>query len=61
MKNNKDLNNILNTIDELAKEKYVKILDRKNLEFTIQRNQLDKLKTKNKDDFMVKYIYELLE
>jgi hypothetical protein len=61
LKNNKDLNNILNTIDELAKEKNVKILDRKNLEFTIQRNQLDKLKTKNKDDFMIKYIYELLE
>ena len=37
LKNNKDLNNILNDIDELAKEKNIKILDRNNLEFTIQR------------------------
>ena len=61
LKNNKDLNNILNDIDQLAKEKNIKLLDRKNLEFTIQRKQLDKLKTKNKDEFMVKYVYELLE
>jgi hypothetical protein len=51
----------LNDIDQLAKEKNIKLLDRKNLEFTIQRKQLDKLKTKNKDEFMVKYVYELLE
>jgi hypothetical protein len=61
LKNNKDLDNILNDIDQLAKEKNIKLLDRKNLEFTIQRKQLDKLKTKNKDEFMVKYVYELLE
>ena len=61
MKNNKDLNNILNDIDELAKGKNIKLLDRKKVEFTIQRKQLDKINSKNKDDFMVKYIYELLE
>ena len=60
LKNNKDLNNILNGIDDLAKEHNVECLDRKNLEFTIERKQLDKLKTKLKDDFKVKYIYELL-
>ena len=61
LKNNKDLNKILNDINEFAKEKNNKLLDRKNLEFTIQKKQLDKLNFKNKDDFMVKYIYELLE
>ena len=60
LKTNKDLNNILNGIDELAKEKGVQLLDRNNLEFTIERKQLDKLKTKNKDDFKVKYKFQLL-
>ena len=60
LKNNKDLNNILNGIDELAREKKVKLLDRDNLQFTIERKQLDKLKTKLKDNFKVKYTYELL-
>ena len=60
LKNNKDLNNILNGIDELAREKKVTLLDRNNLEFTIERKQLDKLKTKIKDNFKVKYTYELL-
>ena len=61
LKNNKDLNNILNGIDDLAREKKVKLLDRDNLEFTIERKQLDKLKTKLKDDFKVKYTYQLLK
>ena len=60
LKNNKDLNNILDGIDELAREKKVTLLDRDNLEFTIERKQLDKLKTKLKDNFKVKYTYELL-
>ena len=60
LKNNKDLNNILNEIDNIAKEKKVELFDRKNLEFVIERRQLDKLKTKIKDNFKVKYTYELL-
>ena len=60
LKNNKDLNNILNSLDELAREKGVYVLDREDLEFTIERKQLDKLKTKIKDDFKVKYTYQLL-
>ena len=61
MKNNKDLNNILDGIDQIAKECNVQLLDRQNLSFTIDRKQLDKLKTKLKDDFKVKYTYELLQ
>ena len=61
MKNNKDLNNILDGIDDLAKDKGVPLLDRNNLVFTIERKQLDKLKTKNNDNFKVKYIYQLLK
>ena len=61
LKNNKDLNNILNGIDDLAKERNVELLDRDNLEFTIERKQLDKLKTKIKDDFRVKYKYQLMK
>ena len=41
-------------------KKKVTLLDRNNLEFTIERKQLDKLKTKIKDNFKVKYTYELL-
>lgn len=61
LKNNKDLNDILNDIDYLAKEKHVKLLDRNNLEFTIERGQLDKLKTKLNDKFKVKYSYQLMK
>jgi hypothetical protein len=61
MKNNKDLNNILNGIDRLARDLKIPVLDRENLEFTIERKQLDKLKTKLKDPFKVKYTYELLK
>ena len=61
LKNNKDLNNILDSLDELAKEKFVLLLERDNLEFTVERKQLDKLKTKIKDDFKVKYTYQLLK
>ena len=61
LKNNKDLNNICDGIDDLAKEKKVQLLDRKNLVFTIGRKQLDKLKAKkNNDNFEVKYCYELV-
>ena len=61
LKNNKDLNNICDGIDDLAKEKKVELLDRKNLVFTIGRKQLDKLKAKkNNDNFEVKYCYELV-
>ena len=61
MKNNKDLNDILEGINAIAKERNVELLDRKNLEFVVERKQLDKLKTKIKDDFKVKYTYELLK
>ena len=61
LKNNKDLNNILNSIDDLAKEKGAPLLDRNNLEFTIERKQLDKLKTKIKDNFTVKFSFQLLK
>ena len=61
LKNNKDLNNILKSIDGLAKEKGVELLDRNNLQFTIERKQLDKLSTKIKDEFCVKYTYELIK
>ena len=61
LKNNKDLNNILSGIDELAKEKGVPLLDRNNLGFTIERKQLDKLKTKLKDDFKVEFTYQLIK
>ena len=61
LKNNKDLNNICDGIDDLAKEKKVQLLDRKNLVFIIGRKQLDKLKAKkNNDNFEVKYCYELV-
>jgi hypothetical protein len=61
MKNNKDLNDILEGINAIAKEQNAEPLDRKNLEFVVERKQLDKLKTKSKDEFMVKYTYELLK
>ena len=61
LKNKKDLNNILNGIDEIAKDNNVELLDRDNLEFTIERKELDKLKTKLKDDFKVKITYQLLK
>jgi hypothetical protein len=61
LKNNKDLNDIFSGIDELARDKGVNLLDRKNLTFTIGRKQLDKLKTKTKDNFEVKFVYELLK
>ena len=60
MKNNKDLNNIIDGIDELANEKNVPLIDRKNLVFTVKRQELDKLKTKCTDDFEVKYKFQLL-
>ena len=60
LKNNRDLNNILDGIDQLAKGKNVPPLDRSNLTFTIERKFLDKLKTKIVDNFEVKYTYELL-
>ena len=61
LKNNKDLNNILSGIDELATEKRVLLINRDKLEFTIEKNQLDKLKTKIKDDFRVKFTYQLMK
>ena len=61
LKNTRDLNIILNDIDELAQEKGVPLIDRENLEFTIERNALDKLKTSYNDEFQVKVIYELLK
>ena len=61
LKNNKDLNDICDGIDDLARGKKVELLDRNNLIFTIGRKQLYKLKTKNQDNFEVKYIYQLLE
>ena len=55
MKNNKDLNNIKDGIDELANVKKIPLIDRKNLVFIIKRKELDKLKTKCTDVFEVKY------
>jgi hypothetical protein len=60
MKNNRDLNNIIDGIDELANEKKIPLIDRKNLVFIVKRNELDKLKTKCNDDFEVKYKFQLL-
>jgi hypothetical protein len=60
MKNNKDLNDIIDGIDELANDKKVALIDRKNLVFTIKRKELDKLKTKCTDEFEVKYKFQLL-
>ena len=60
MKRNKDLNDIISGIDELAIEKKVPLFDRKNLVFTVKRKELDKLKTKWKDEFEVKYKFQLL-
>ena len=60
LKNNRDMNNIFDGINQLAKDKGVEPLDRTNLSFTIERKFLDKLKTKIRDDFKVKYTYELL-
>ena len=61
LKNTKDLNVILNDIDELAKEKQIKLLDRENLVFVIERRELDKLKTNYEGDFKIKFTYELLK
>ena len=61
MKNNKDLNDILEGINAIARDQHAEELDSKNLEFVIERKQLDKLKTKIKDEFKVKYTYELLK
>ena len=61
LKNNKDLNNILDGIDDLAKGKGVPLLDRNKLVFVIEKKELDKLKPKdNIDDFKVVYTYQLL-
>ena len=61
IKNLKDLNLILDIIDDLAREKGVELLDRKNLEFTIEKKYLDKLKTENLDEFKIKFTYQLLK
>ena len=61
LKNNKDLNNIIDGIDDLAKGINVPLINRKSLVFVIERKELDKLKTKINDNFSVKYIYELLK
>ena len=60
LKNNKDLNDIIDGIDELANEKKVPLIDRKNLTFSVKRKELDKLKSKCDDEFEVKYKFELL-
>ena len=59
--NVKDLNIILDIIDELAKEKGVELLIRQNLEFTIEKKYVDKLKTENLDEFKIKFTYRLLK
>jgi len=61
IRNVKDLNLILDIIDDFAREKGVPLLDRKNLEFVVERKYLDKLKTELPDDFKIKYTYELLQ
>ena len=45
----------------LAKDKGVEPIDRSNLSFVIERRFLDKLKTKIRDEFQVKFTYELLQ
>ena len=45
----------------MASDHNIEILDRKNLDFVVERNELDKLKTKIKDVFKIKYTYELLK
>ena len=61
LKHNKDLNDILEGINAMASDHNIEILDRKNLEFVVERNELDKLKTDIKDEFKIKYTYELLK
>jgi hypothetical protein len=61
IKNIKDLNIILDNIDDLAREKGVELLDRTNLEFTIEKKYLDKLKTENQDEFKIEFTYQLLK
>jgi hypothetical protein len=61
IKNIKDLNIILDNIDDLAREKGIELLDRTNLEFTIEKKYLDKLKTENQDEFKIKFTYQLLK
>ena len=61
IKNVKDLNVILDIIDGFAREKGVPLLDRQNLEFVVEKKYLDKLKTEIKDEFKIKYTYELLK
>ena len=61
IKNVKDLNIILDIIDDFAREKGVPLLDRQNLEFVVERKYLDKLKTEIKDEFKIKFTYELLK
>ena len=60
-RNLKDLNLILDIIDDLAQKKGVPLLDRKHLEFVVERKYLDKLKTEINDEFKIKYTYELLK
>jgi hypothetical protein len=61
IRNVKDLNLILDIIDDFAREKGVPLLDRKHLEFVVERKYLDKLKTELPDDFKIKFTYELLQ
>ena len=61
IRNVKDLNAILDILDDLAREKGVPLLDRNHLEFVVERKYLDKLKTELQDDFKIKYTYELLQ
>ena len=61
IKNLKDLNLILDIVDDLARNKGVELLDRKHLEFVIEKKYLDKLKTEIQDEFKIKYTYELLK
>ena len=57
----KDLNLILDIVDDLARAKGVELLDRTNLEFTVEKKYVDKLKTENLDEFKIKFTYRLLK
>ena len=57
----KDLNLILDIVDDLARAKGVELLDRTNLEFTVEKKYVDKLKTEINDEFKIKFTYQLLK
>ena len=61
IKTKKDLNHIIDEVNEMAKDANVKMIDRDDLVVIIDRKNLDKLKTKLDDNFEIRFNYELLK